>query len=69
MAPRLDAPTSPSGRTGPAVGLCGDEVAAAAARVPVYQGRGQPKKARPAPLHSAQEVLDGLPEHAWQAVT
>lgn len=42
---------------------------AAAATALVYQGRGQPKKARPAPLHTAQAVLAGLPKHAWQVVT
>lgn len=46
-----------------------DEVAAAAATAPAYQGRGQPKKARPAPLHTAQAVLDGLPESSWRVVT
>ena len=45
------------------------EVAAAAATAPAYQGRGQPRKARPAPLYPAQAVLDGLPEQAWQVVT
>jgi len=45
------------------------EVAAAAATAPAYRGRGQPRKARPAPLHTAQAVLDGLPEQAWRVVT
>jgi SRSO17 transposase len=46
-----------------------EEVAAAAVVAPVYQGHGQPKKARPAPLHTAQAVLDALPEDAWQVVS
>jgi SRSO17 transposase len=41
---------------------------AAMAGPPPYQGRGQPKKARPAPLYTAQAVLDALPEAAWQPV-
>jgi len=32
-------------------------------------GRGQPKKPRPAPLYSAQALLDAQPEAAWQTVT
>jgi SRSO17 transposase len=42
---------------------------AAAGVPPPYQGRGQPKKARPAPLHTAQAVLDGLPASSWRAVS
>jgi len=47
-----------------------DEVRAAeAAPPPAYQGRGQPKKRRPAPLHTAQSLLEALPEEAWQTVS
>ena len=47
-----------------------DEVhAAKAAPSPPYQGRGQPKKRRPAPLHTAQALLEALPEGAWQEVS
>jgi SRSO17 transposase len=44
------------------------EVAVAGVKPP-YHGWGQPRKARPAPLHTAQAVLDGLPEEAWQVVS
>ena len=44
-----------------------EEVAVAGA-TPPYQGRGQPRKARPAPLSTAKAVLDALPERAWQVV-
>ena len=33
------------------------------------QGRGQPKKPRPAPLYTAKAVLDALPEAHWQPIT
>jgi SRSO17 transposase len=41
---------------------------AAAPGPPPQQGRGQPTKARPAPLYAAQALLDRLPEAAWQPV-
>jgi SRSO17 transposase len=42
---------------------------AAAARVPALRrGRGQPKKPRPAPRHTAAAVLATLPKDAWQTV-
>jgi SRSO17 transposase len=44
-----------------------EEVALAAVRPP-YQGRGQPRKARPAPLYSAEAALNKLPASSWQAV-
>lgn len=45
------------------------EVQAAAAVVPpVSQGRGQPRKPRPAPLYSAKELIAVLPDSAWQTV-
>ena len=40
-----------------------------AATPPPYQGRGQPKKPRPAPLYTAQELTDALPPEAWQTLT
>jgi SRSO17 transposase len=46
-----------------------EEVAAAAATVPPYQGRGQPRKPRPAPLYETQAVIAALPAAAWQTVT
>jgi SRSO17 transposase len=33
------------------------------------RGRGQPKKPRPAPLYTAQAVLEALPEDRWQSIT
>jgi SRSO17 transposase len=45
------------------------DVAAAAAIRPAYLGRGQPPKARPAPLYTAEAVLAALGEAAWQSVT
>jgi SRSO17 transposase len=47
-----------------------DEVeAAAAAAPPDYQGRGRPPKARPAPLYTAEDVIESLPEEAWPQVS
>ena len=43
-----------------------EEVALVGA-TPPYQGRGQPRKARPAPLYTAKAVLDALPASSWQA--
>jgi SRSO17 transposase len=34
-----------------------------------YKGRGQPPKERPAPLYTARELIEGLPEEAWQTVS
>jgi SRSO17 transposase len=34
-----------------------------------YKGRGQPPKERPAPLYTARELIEGLPEQAWQTVS
>jgi SRSO17 transposase len=36
---------------------------------PCPQGRGQPKKPRPAPLHEAKAVLEALPRERWQPIT
>ena len=46
-----------------------EEVAAAATLRPPYGGQGQPPKARPAPLYTAEAALAALPEGAWHAVT
>jgi len=35
---------------------------------PAPRKRGQPKKARPAPRHDAQEITEAQPESAWQTV-
>src|SRR5919112_830466 len=39
------------------------------AGAPPYGGRGQPPKERPAPLHTAEEVIGSLPDEAWQTVS
>jgi SRSO17 transposase len=36
---------------------------------PPYKGRGRPPKERPAPLYTAREVIDSLPDEAWQTVS
>jgi SRSO17 transposase len=41
-----------------------DEVEATAAQMPVYGGRGQPRKPRPAPLYTVKEVIAALPASA-----
>jgi SRSO17 transposase len=46
-----------------------DEVQAAAAQTPVYGGRGQPRKPRPAPLYTLKEVIASLPTSAWQTIS
>ena len=43
--------------------------AAKEAGAPPYQGRGQPPKERPSPLYTARELIEGLPEEAWQTVS
>ena len=43
--------------------------AAKEAGAPPYQGRGQPPKERPAPLYTARELIECLPEQAWQTVS
>lgn len=50
-----------------------EELRAAATGAPTSphqerRGRGQPKKPRPAPRHTAAAVLAALPEDAWQTV-
>lgn len=44
-------------------------VAAKEAGAPPYRGRGQPPKERPAPLHTAEELIGSLPQQAWQTVS
>jgi len=39
------------------------------AGAPPYKGRGRPPKERPAPLYTAKEVIDSLPDEAWQTVS
>ena len=45
-----------------------DEVQAAAAQTPIYGGRGQPRKPRPAPLYTVKELIASLPTSAWQTI-
>jgi SRSO17 transposase len=45
-----------------------DEVAATAAQTPVYSGRGQPRKPRPAPLYTVKQLIEALPTSAWQTI-
>jgi SRSO17 transposase len=45
-----------------------DEVQAAAAQVPIYGGRGQPRKPRPAPLYTVKELIEAQPASAWQTI-
>jgi SRSO17 transposase len=45
-----------------------EEVQAAARQVPPYQGRGQPRKPRPAPRYSVKQLVATLPPSAWQTI-
>ena len=45
------------------------EVQTAAKEVPAYGGRGQPRKPRPAPLYSVKQLIEALPESAWQTIS
>jgi SRSO17 transposase len=45
-----------------------EEVQAIAAQMPVYAGRGQPRKPRPAPLYTVKELIAALPASAWQTI-
>ncbi len=45
-----------------------DEVQAVALQPLVYQGRGQPRKPRPAPLYTVKELIATLPASAWQTI-
>ncbi len=46
-----------------------DEVQATAAQTPVYGGRGQPRKPRPAPLYTVKELIEAQPTSAWQTIS
>src|SRR5258708_6063653 len=46
-----------------------DEFEALAAQAPVYSGRGQPRKPRPAPLYTVKELISSLPTSAWQTIS
>ena len=46
-----------------------DEVEATAAQTPIYGGRGQPRKPRPAPLYTVKELIEALPAPAWQTIS
>ncbi len=45
------------------------EVQASAAQASVYQGRGQPRKPRPAPLYTVKQLIESLPASAWQTIS
>jgi SRSO17 transposase len=45
------------------------EVQAVAREPSVYQGRGQPRKPRPAPLYTAKELVEALPASAWRTIS
>jgi SRSO17 transposase len=45
-----------------------DEVQTSATQALVYQGRGQPRKPRPAPLYTVKELIASLPASAWQTI-
>jgi SRSO17 transposase len=45
-----------------------EEVQAVARQVPTYQGHGQPRKPRPAPLYSVKHLIAALPASAWQMI-
>src|SRR5258708_37650779 len=45
-----------------------DEVRAAKEHLPMYGGRGQPRKPRPAPLYSVKKLIEAQPEDAWQTI-
>src|SRR5215467_10744937 len=46
-----------------------DEVQAIALQPPGYQGRGQPRKPRPAPLYTVKELIAALPASAWHTIS
>lgn len=45
------------------------EVQVAAQTVPPYRGKGQPRKPRPAALYTVKELIEALPESAWQTIS
>jgi SRSO17 transposase len=46
-----------------------DEVQAIALQPAVYQGRGQPRKPRSAPLYTVKELIAALPASAWRTIS
>ncbi len=46
-----------------------EEVQAIALQSPIYQGRGQPRKPRPAPLYTVKQLIEALPASAWQTIS
>ena len=46
-----------------------EEVQATAAQTPVYGGRGQPRKPRPAPLYTVKELIEAQPASAWRTIS
>src|SRR5712692_865354 len=46
-----------------------EEVQAAEEQTPVYGGRGQPRKPRPAPLYTVKELIESLHTSAWQTIS
>jgi SRSO17 transposase len=46
-----------------------EEVQAIDAQIPVYSGRGQPRKPRPAPLYTVKALIASLPTSAWQTIS
>jgi SRSO17 transposase len=46
-----------------------EEVQASASQPPTYQGRGQPRKPRPAPLYTVKELIEAQPASAWQTIS
>jgi len=46
-----------------------EEVQASLAQTPVYGGRGQPRKPRPAPLYTVKALIESLPPSAWQTIS
>jgi SRSO17 transposase len=45
-----------------------EEVQAMKLAPPVYQGRGQPRKPRPAPLYTVKALIEALPPSAWRTI-
>jgi SRSO17 transposase len=45
-----------------------EQVQASAAQTPVYGGRGQPRKPRPAALYTVKELIASLPASAWRTI-
>jgi len=45
-----------------------EEVQAIELEPPIYQGRGQPRKPRPASLYTVKALIDALPASAWRTI-